>query len=95
MLVTDCKCRLPPSLLSVPRGLGQLGNLQRGGSIDADSASFSRHRRRPGLLLFAAAASGIGLVFYAKNSSMRRNEKAQKNANGGYYVSVDRSGGGV
>ncbi|KAK9776664.1 hypothetical protein AB5N19_11214 [Seiridium cardinale] len=51
--------------------------------------------RRPGLALLALAASGIGAVFYVKNSSMRRNEAAQKNAQGSYYVSVDRSGGGI
>ncbi|KAH6659656.1 hypothetical protein BKA67DRAFT_652880 [Truncatella angustata] len=51
--------------------------------------------RRPGLAVFALAATGIGLIFYAKNNSMRRNEQAQKKAEGAYYVSVDRSGGGI
>ncbi|KAK6193853.1 DNA-directed RNA polymerase I core subunit rpa12 [Pestalotiopsis sp. IQ-011] len=50
--------------------------------------------RRPGLAILTAAVGGIGVVFYAKNSSMRRNEVAQKREQG-YYVSVDRSGGGV
>lgn len=51
--------------------------------------------RRPALAAFALAATGVGLVFYVKNSSVRRNEKERQNAQGGYYVSVDRSGGGI
>ncbi|KAF3024252.1 hypothetical protein G7054_g12310 [Neopestalotiopsis clavispora] len=51
--------------------------------------------RRPGLAILTAAVGGIGMVFYAKNSAMRKNELAQKREQGGYYVSVDRSGGGV
>lgn len=53
--------------------------------------------RRPGLALAAVAAVGIAAAVQYKRSELTRNEKAQKNSpeHPNFYVSVDRSGGGI
>ncbi|KAI0380068.1 hypothetical protein F5Y04DRAFT_258226 [Hypomontagnella monticulosa] len=53
--------------------------------------------RHPGLALAAVAAVGIAAVVQYKRSELTRNEKAQKNSpeHPNFYVSVDRSGGGI
>ncbi|KAI1143042.1 hypothetical protein F5Y05DRAFT_140552 [Hypoxylon sp. FL0543] len=53
--------------------------------------------RRPGLALAAVAATGILAAVQYRRSALTRNEKAQKNSSDSpnFYVSVDRSGGGI
>ncbi|KAB5572023.1 hypothetical protein GE09DRAFT_1282490 [Coniochaeta sp. 2T2.1] len=53
----------------------------------------NRPVRRPGLVILTTAAVGFIAGFRYKASSYKRNEAAQRE--GGLYVSVDRSGGGV
>ncbi|KAI1395895.1 hypothetical protein F4819DRAFT_477071 [Hypoxylon fuscum] len=48
--------------------------------------------RHPALALAAVAATGIAATVLYKRTALSRNEKAQKNS---FYVSVDRSGGGI
>ncbi|KAK5624299.1 hypothetical protein RRF57_000015 [Xylaria bambusicola] len=50
-------------------------------------------RQRP-LILAGLIATGIVAAVQYKRMSIARNERAQRNE-GGYYVSVDRSGGGI
>lgn len=53
----------------------------------------TRHR---GLILASAAATGVALAVRYKAEQIRKNELAQKNsAIPNFYVSVDRSGGGI
>ncbi|KAI1853312.1 hypothetical protein JX265_000189 [Neoarthrinium moseri] len=52
-----------------------------------------RHR---GLAVLALATTAVVAGVQYKKRSMQRNEQAQKNSGGSnYYVSVDRSGGGI
>ncbi|KAI1462072.1 hypothetical protein F4805DRAFT_192993 [Annulohypoxylon moriforme] len=53
--------------------------------------------RHPGLALAAVAATGIVAAVRYQQTAMNRNEKAQKSSaeNPNFYVSVDRSGGGI
>ncbi|KAK7956039.1 hypothetical protein PG997_008539 [Apiospora hydei] len=52
-----------------------------------------RHR---GLYLVAATITGLAVGARYKASAMQKNEQAQKSSNdSSYYVSVDRSGGGI
>lgn len=51
--------------------------------------------RHPGLVLLTVTALGVGLGVKYQAVSMKRNELAQRMSNGNYYVSVDRSGGGI
>ncbi|KAI2468910.1 hypothetical protein F4781DRAFT_245800 [Annulohypoxylon bovei var. microspora] len=53
--------------------------------------------RHPGLALAAVAATGIIAAVRYQQSALTRNEKAQRNSveNPNFYVSVDRSGGGI
>ncbi|KAK0637322.1 hypothetical protein B0T17DRAFT_613925 [Bombardia bombarda] len=60
------------------------------------SSSPSSIRRRPGLAFFALAMVGAGVGFKYMTTKIRNNELAQKNSsNGTFYVTVDRSGGGI
>jgi len=53
-------------------------------------------RRRPGLALVGLALAGTALGFKHVATTIRNNEQAQKNSStGNFYVSVERSGGGV
>ncbi|KAK8105375.1 uncharacterized protein PG998_004154 [Apiospora kogelbergensis] len=55
--------------------------------------SVPRHR---GLYLVAATITGLAVGARYKASAIKRNEQAQKASDDpNYYVSVDRSGGGV
>ncbi|KAK8052144.1 hypothetical protein PG993_003529 [Apiospora rasikravindrae] len=55
--------------------------------------SVPRHR---GLYLVAATITGLAAAARYKASAMQKNEQAQKSSdNANYYVSVDRSGGGI
>ncbi|KAI0136011.1 hypothetical protein F4776DRAFT_663859 [Hypoxylon sp. NC0597] len=53
--------------------------------------------RHPGLTLAAVTAMGIIAAVQYKRSALTRNERAQKNSpdHPNFYVSVDRSGGGI
>ncbi|KAI0845151.1 hypothetical protein F5Y00DRAFT_247158 [Daldinia vernicosa] len=53
--------------------------------------------RHPGLALAAVATAGIAVAVQYRRSVLTRNEKAQKNSpeHPNFYVSVDRSGGGI
>ncbi|KAI1409121.1 hypothetical protein F5Y13DRAFT_170762 [Hypoxylon sp. FL1857] len=53
--------------------------------------------RHPGLAIAAVTATGIIAAVQYRRSAITRNEKAQKNSaeNPNFYVSVDRSGGGI
>ncbi|ROW05615.1 hypothetical protein VSDG_00122 [Cytospora chrysosperma] len=51
--------------------------------------------RHPRLALFALTAAGVGLGIRYRAMSIERNERAQKSSDRNYYVSVDRSGGGI
>ncbi|KAI1209900.1 uncharacterized protein F4807DRAFT_77907 [Annulohypoxylon truncatum] len=51
--------------------------------------------RHPGLALAAVAATGIIAAVRYQQSAITRNEKAQKSSAENFYVSVDRSGGGI
>ncbi|KAK3353022.1 hypothetical protein B0T25DRAFT_568262 [Lasiosphaeria hispida] len=52
--------------------------------------------RRPGLALAGLAVIGAGVGFNMVAAKMRENELAQKNSEASsFYVSVDRSGGGI
>ncbi|KAK1766829.1 hypothetical protein QBC33DRAFT_559556 [Phialemonium atrogriseum] len=52
--------------------------------------------RRPGLLVFTVAVAGSAVAVKYMASRMKDNELAQKNSDSpNFYVSVDRSGGGV
>ncbi|KAI1478443.1 hypothetical protein K445DRAFT_317767 [Daldinia sp. EC12] len=56
-----------------------------------------RLSRHPGLALAAVATAGIAVAVQYRRSALTRNERAQKNSpeNPNFYVSVDRSGGGI
>ncbi|KAI8965743.1 hypothetical protein F5Y11DRAFT_344054 [Daldinia sp. FL1419] len=56
-----------------------------------------RLSRHPGLALAAVATAGIAVAVQYRRSVLSRNEQAQKNSAGhpNFYVSVDRSGGGI
>ncbi|KAI7784569.1 hypothetical protein SLS64_008428 [Diaporthe eres] len=69
-----------------------------------DHARNSLHRgaprafpsRHPRLALFALTAAGVGLGIKYQSDNLAKNERAQRSTNDpNYYVSVDRSGGGV
>ncbi|KAI0843197.1 hypothetical protein F5Y06DRAFT_292181 [Hypoxylon sp. FL0890] len=53
--------------------------------------------RHPGLALAAVAATSVIAAVQYRRSALIRNEKAQKNSpdSPNFYVSVDRSGGGI
>lgn len=52
--------------------------------------------RHPRIALFALTAAGVGLFFRSRATSIEKNEAAQKSSDRpNYYVSVDRSGGGI
>ncbi|KAJ4423738.1 hypothetical protein N0V82_001625 [Gnomoniopsis sp. IMI 355080] len=51
--------------------------------------------RHPRLVLLAVTAVGVGLGVKYQALSMKKNELAQRMSNDNYYVSVDRSGGGI
>lgn len=50
--------------------------------------------RRPGLAVLALGFFGLGYGFNHMKTTMRNNELAQKEQRN-FYVSVDRSGGGI
>ncbi|KAI1465874.1 uncharacterized protein F4812DRAFT_115402 [Daldinia caldariorum] len=56
-----------------------------------------RLSRHPGLALAAVATAGIAVAVQYRRSVLSRNERAQKNSSESpnFYVSVDRSGGGI
>lgn len=51
--------------------------------------------RHPGLVLLTATAAAVGMGIRYQATAIKRNEVAQRTSNGNYYVSVDRSGGGI
>ncbi|KUI68253.1 hypothetical protein VM1G_04435 [Cytospora mali] len=52
--------------------------------------------RHPRLALFALTAAGVGLGIRYRATTLERNEMAQRSSGSpNYYVSVDRSGGGI
>ncbi|OTA94478.1 hypothetical protein M434DRAFT_394749 [Hypoxylon sp. CO27-5] len=53
--------------------------------------------RHPGLALAAVAATAIISAVQYRRSALTRNERAQKNSpdHPNFYVSVERSGGGI
>ncbi|KAI1394075.1 uncharacterized protein F4822DRAFT_386989 [Hypoxylon trugodes] len=53
--------------------------------------------RHPAIALAAVAATGIFAAVRYQRSALTRNERAQKHSpeNPNFYVSVDRSGGGI
>ncbi len=52
--------------------------------------------RRRGLVLLTASAVVVGLAIRYQRNALHRNELAQKNSGApNFYVSVDRSGGGI
>ncbi|KAI2614157.1 uncharacterized protein GGS25DRAFT_36750 [Hypoxylon fragiforme] len=53
--------------------------------------------RRPAVALAALAATGIAVAVQYQRTALTRNEQAQKNSpdHPNFYVSVDRSGGGI
>ena len=64
-------------------------------SLNVTNAAGSSTRHR-GLILASAAATGVALAVRYKAEQIRKNELAQKNsAIPNFYVSVDRSGGGI
>ncbi|KAI6093537.1 hypothetical protein F4821DRAFT_252543 [Hypoxylon rubiginosum] len=69
---------------------GRIGNVLTG----PFSSNSTRH---PGLALAALAATGLVAAVQYERSSLKRNERLQKNSpeNPNLYVSVDRSGGGI
>jgi len=55
-----------------------------------------RRARHRGLVLFSVAAAGAAFAIRYRADTLRRNELAQKNSGSpNFYVSVDRSGGGI
>ncbi|KAH8764398.1 hypothetical protein F5883DRAFT_645919 [Diaporthe sp. PMI_573] len=65
-------------------------NMHRGA---ATRAFPSRH---PRLALVALTAAGVALGIKYNSSNLAKNERAQRSTSDpNYYVSVDRSGGGV
>ncbi|KAK3390427.1 hypothetical protein B0H63DRAFT_465591 [Podospora didyma] len=61
------------------------------------SSTFRPLLRRPSViaLTVAVAGAGLGLGFKHVATTMRNNELAQKQNSSNFYVSVDRSGGGI
>ncbi|ROW16846.1 hypothetical protein VPNG_01699 [Cytospora leucostoma] len=52
--------------------------------------------RNPRIALFALTAAGVGLGIRYRATSLEKNEAAQRSSSHpNYYVSVDRSGGGI
>jgi hypothetical protein len=52
--------------------------------------------RHPRLALFGLTAAGVALAIKYNSDNLAKNERAQRSTNDpNYYVSVDRSGGGV
>lgn len=52
--------------------------------------------RHPRLAIFALTAAGVALGIKYQSDNLARNEKAQRaTRDPNYYVSVDRSGGGI
>ncbi|KAI1381777.1 hypothetical protein F4677DRAFT_3606 [Hypoxylon crocopeplum] len=53
--------------------------------------------RHPGLAIAAVVTTGVVAAVQYKRSALTRNERAQKNSpeHPNFYVSVDRSGGGI
>ncbi|KAL2189651.1 hypothetical protein L209DRAFT_749503 [Thermothelomyces heterothallicus CBS 203.75] len=72
-------------------------NPSRANSASSPSPStFRIFTRYPRLTLAGLAILGTGLGFRRISSSIRENELAQKNSEAqNFYVSVERSGGGV
>ncbi|KAK0715809.1 hypothetical protein B0H67DRAFT_645506 [Lasiosphaeris hirsuta] len=68
-------------------------------SLGTSSSSTARPRplsRRPGLALAGLCVIGAGVGFNIVAAKMRENELAQKKSEASnFYVSVDRSGGGI
>ncbi|KAK3398190.1 hypothetical protein B0T20DRAFT_352745 [Sordaria brevicollis] len=59
-------------------------------------ASSSPRLRHPRLTLFTLSLVGLGATFKYVSTTIRNNELAQKSSPGSrFYVSVDRSGGGI
>ncbi|XXG94393.1 hypothetical protein Hte_000648 [Hypoxylon texense] len=69
----------------------------RASSRMATGGRLSGVTRHPGLALTALVATGVLATVQYKRSSLKRNERLQKNSaeNPNLYVSVDRSGGGI
>ncbi|KAI0175947.1 hypothetical protein GGR52DRAFT_337860 [Hypoxylon sp. FL1284] len=53
--------------------------------------------RHPGIAMAAVAMTGVLAAVQYRRSALTRNERAQKNSpdHPNFYVSVDRSGGGI
>ncbi|CCC06907.1 hypothetical protein SMACR_00932 [Sordaria macrospora] len=67
--------------------------LSSGGGVPSGGASSFRH---PRLAIFTLALAGVGATFKYVSTTIRNNELAQKSSPGSqFYVSVDRSGGGI
>ncbi|KAJ4385956.1 hypothetical protein N0V85_007946 [Neurospora sp. IMI 360204] len=69
------------------------------GGVPSSASSSSSPRlfvRHPRLAIFTFALAGVGATFKYVSTTIRNNELAQKSSPGSqFYVSVDRSGGGV
>ncbi|KAJ0118000.1 hypothetical protein J7T55_014451 [Diaporthe amygdali] len=60
------------------------------------SATRAFPSRHPRLAIFALTAAGVALGIKYQSDNLARNEKAQRaTRDPNYYVSVDRSGGGI
>ncbi|EAA32572.1 hypothetical protein GE21DRAFT_5824 [Neurospora crassa] len=72
--------------------------LSSGGVSPGHSSSSSPRLivRHPRLAIFTLALVGVGAVFRHVSTTIRNNELAQKSSPGSrFFVSVDRSGGGI
>ncbi|KAK3951286.1 hypothetical protein QBC32DRAFT_215370 [Pseudoneurospora amorphoporcata] len=70
--------------------------LSGGGVPSTGATSSSPGLRHPRLAIFTLALAGVGATFKYVSTTIRNNELAQKNSPGSqFYVSVDRSGGGI
>ncbi|KAK3339346.1 hypothetical protein B0H65DRAFT_297743 [Neurospora tetraspora] len=71
--------------------------LSTGGVPSGTSSSNPRlFVRHPRLAFFTFALAGVGATFKYVSTTIRNNEVAQKSSPGSqFYVSVDRSGGGI
>ncbi|PSR81985.1 hypothetical protein BD289DRAFT_484132 [Coniella lustricola] len=51
--------------------------------------------RHPGLVLLSLTTVGVALGIRYQAGALKKNDAAQRTSNENYYVSVDRSGGGI